>query len=179
MRKLFLIALLFCPMFQGMAQVISRPQFKDKENLFFRDYIYTELVKRKALLSTLCERVTGSIQVIVAKNGDVKSISVTGEMSDTLRQTLKEIAFSSKKMWTPMEINHKKADSYPLVLLMSLHLGEGCNNSREIMLKVVRSDFSKIFLGENSNDDVVPCFILPPINFIWDYVPVDIGFEKK
>jgi len=70
---------------------------------------------------------TDSIQGTLDKNGDVKAISITGEMSDTLRQTLKQILSSSRKMWTPMEINGKKVDSDPLILLMSLHLGEGCN----------------------------------------------------
>jgi len=47
------------------------------------------------------------------------------------------------------------------------------------MQKAVKSDFSNIFSGANSNHDATPCFILPPMNFIWNYIPADIGFEKK
>ncbi|WP_333819126.1 hypothetical protein [Ohtaekwangia sp.] len=179
MRRFFFITLLSCQIFQGVAQTILKPQFKDKENLSFRDYLYRELVKHKALLTTRCERVTGSIQIMLDKDGNVRSISVTGEMTDTLRQTLKEIAYSSRKLWTPMEIEGRKIDSYPIVLLMSLHLGEGCSSSREMILKAIKSDFSKALISESGNEDTGLCFLLPPLIVIWDYIPTDIGFEKK
>jgi hypothetical protein len=179
-NKILFIALFSCQMFQGVAQTILNPQFKGKESSSYREYVYAELVKHKDLISTLCERVTGSIQIILDKKGDIKSVFISGEMSDSLRQTLKEITFSSKGLWTPMEINGKKVDSYPIVLLMSLHLGEGCSSSREMTLKAIKSDFSKMLIGENSSDDsIIHGFVLPPLTFVWDYIPPDIGLEKK
>lgn len=171
------IAISLC-CFEVIAQPTLKPQFKNPGGGLFKDHVYVELVKRKDVLSHLCERVTGSIQLLLDKTGRIKSVSVTGNMSDTLRQSLKDIALSSDGLWEPMEIKGKKVESLPIILLMSLHLGEGCKSSKEIMRKAVTSDFSNTLSNSLDNDDSMHCFVLRPLTFVWDYEPDDINFQK-
>lgn len=178
MKYILLAIPLFVCSLEGIAQPTLKPQFKNQNGGLFKDYVYAELVKRKDLLSHLCERVTGSIQLLLDKTGKIKSVSITGDMSDTLRQSLKDIALLSDGSWKPMEIEGKKVESLPIILLMSLHLGEGCKSSREIMLKAVSSDFSNTLSNSLDNDDSMHCFVLRPLTFVWDYEPGDINFQK-
>jgi hypothetical protein len=171
------ITVLLCAL-KGIAQPTLKPHFKDQGGGLFKDYVYVELVKRKDLLSHLCERVTGSIQLLLDKKGRIKSVSITGTMSDTLRQSLKDITLLSDGLWEPMEIRGRKVESLPIILFMSLHLGEGCKNSKEIMLKAVTSDFSNALSNSLDNDDSMHCFVLRPLTFVWDYEPGDINFQK-
>lgn len=162
-----LIILLFKP---AQAQHVDAPSF-DK-NSTFSGYVYGELYKRSKHLIGVCSKVLGSIQITLNRNGNIKNITITGDMPDLLRQQLKEIVLNSDKLWTPMKINGKPTNSIPIVMLINIHIADGCESMYNDVyyLNEKRFDFYKSLNSSLSGTKLpMKCFLIQPLLYVSDY----------
>lgn len=182
MRKNVLIAAVF--FLAGdiiIAQEISAPQFYGNNGKSFSSYVFAQLDKRMDVLSAVCTKSAGTIQLIVDKRGGIQSVTITGDMPDLLRNQLKEIVQSSDGLWIPMHEGDKKKDSIPIVMFVAIHISDGCERLFGDVYYLNRKGFNflKVQNGEGKPPLAMNCFLLEPLYFVRDYGFQDLNPIKK
>jgi hypothetical protein len=123
-------------------------------------------------LTGICTKALGSIQLRLNKRGHIREVLVTGDMPLLLRSQLREIALNSKKLWAPMKVNGKPVKSIPIIMLINIHIADGCEKlyNDVFYLNEKRLDFYKS-LSTALSGAVLPtnCILVDPLLYISDY----------
>lgn len=182
MRKIILVSILFFLAGEiTIAQEISAPQFKGNNGQSFSSYVFAQLDKRMDVLSAVCTKSVGTMQLVIDKQGGIQSVTITGDMPELLRNQLTEIAQGSAGLWTPMLEGGKKKNSIPIVMLVAIHISDGCEKLFGDVYYLNRKGFNFLKTLDRERTAAFPmnCFLLDPLYFVRDYGFQDLNPIKK
>lgn len=160
-----------------LAQDIA-PTFREEGS--FSNYVYGELNKRSNKLAGICTKALGSIQLKLNKKGNIKDVLVTGDMPALLRSQLREIVLNSDKLWTPMKVNGKSVKSIPIIMLINIHIADGCGKLHNdvFYLNEKRFDFYKSLTTALSGTTLpTNCILIDPLHYVSDYGDAEINLK--
>ena len=174
---IYIILCLFLPSIT-LAQS-TPPAFKGDNS--FSSYVNNELNKRSGKLTGICNKVLGSIQLKLNKRGHIKEVLITGDMPELLRPQLREIALNTDKLWNPMKVNGKPTKSAPVIMLINIHIANGCEKlyNDAFYLNEKRYDFYKSLTTAFSGTALpTNCILVDPLLFVSDYGYAEIKLNN-